>query len=61
MVVEPEDAELEACLAVGRLNKAKKADGGFIRSHEDAINVFNLIQEPVEREIIWIRDAESDS
>jgi hypothetical protein len=62
MVVEPEDAELEAHLAIGRLDKAQKADYDFIKlkSHEDAINVFNLIQVPVEREIIWIRDAESD-
>jgi hypothetical protein len=61
MVVEPEDAELEACLAIGRLNKATKADYGLIQSHEDAVSVFNLIQVPVEREIIWIRDAESDT
>lgn len=60
MVVEPEDAELEAHLAIGRLDKAEKADGGFMKSHDDAIDVFNLLQAPVEREIIWIRNAESD-
>ena len=61
MVAEPEDAELEAHLAIGRLKKAKKTDDGIIKSYEDAVSAFNLLQSPVEREIIWIRDAESDS
>lgn len=61
MVAEPEDAELEAHLAVGRFEKAQETDNDFIKSHEDAVSAFNLLQTPVEREIIWIRDAESDS
>lgn len=61
MVVEPVPAELEANLAIGRLDKAKKADYDFLKSHEDAMHVFSLLQVPAEREIIWIRNAESDS
>lgn len=60
MVAEPEDAELEAHLAVGRFEKAQETDSDFIKSHEDAVEAFNLLQPPIEREIIWIRDAESD-
>jgi hypothetical protein len=61
MVAEPEDAELEAHLAIGRFEKAQKTDDDLIKSHEDAVSAFNLLEPPVEREIIWIRDAESDS
>lgn len=59
-VVEPIDAELEAHFAVGRLEKLNKADHAFIESYEDAIQAFNLLKAPIEREIIWIRDVESD-
>ncbi len=61
MVVEPVAAELEAHLAIGRLDKAKKADYDFLKLYEDAMHVFSLLQAPTEREVIWIRDAESDS
>ena len=61
MVVEPVDTELEAHFAAGRLDKAGKADHDFLKSHEDAVRVFSLLQVPMEREIIWIRNIESDS
>ncbi len=52
---------MEANLALGRLDKAKKADYDFLKSYQDVMHVFRLLQVPVEREVIWIRDVESDS
>ncbi len=62
MVIQPVDTELEAHLAVGRLDKDNKPDDEIIiKSHEDAMRVFGLLEAPVERDVIWIRNAESDS
>ncbi len=61
MVIQPVDAELEAHLAVGQLDKDNEPDDDIIiKSHEDAMRVFKLLEAPVEREVIWIRNAESD-
>lgn len=61
MVVEPLDSELDAHLAVGRLDKDVDPDDDIvIHSHEDAMEVFGLLETPAKREVIWICDAESD-
>ncbi|MBN1972715.1 MAG: hypothetical protein JW787_03695 [Sedimentisphaerales bacterium] len=64
LVVEPADNELEAHLAIGRLAKLKDDDDDLtdlIESYDDTVVAFNLLKAPIEREIIWIRDMESDS
>lgn len=61
MVVEPKDAELNAHRALGQLEMSQKADYDFIKSYDDALNVFELPGIQTEREIIWIRDMESYS
>ena len=62
MVVQPIETELEAHLALGRLDNARRRDDDVVlKSYEDAMHVFSLLQAPVEREVICIRDAESDS
>lgn len=69
MVVQPLDSELKAHLAVGRLDKNNEPDDGgivkpdegdIIKSHEDALRVFCLLDPPIEREVVWFRNAESD-
>ncbi|MFB0551995.1 MAG: hypothetical protein ACETWQ_01670 [Phycisphaerae bacterium] len=62
MVVQPLETELEAHLALGRLDNASRRDDDVVlKSYENAMHVFSLLQAPAEREVIWIRDAESDS
>jgi hypothetical protein len=70
MVVEPLDSELKAHLAVGQLDKdnepgdgdiIKPDEGSVIKAHEDALRVFGLLEAPIEREVLWFRDVESDS
>jgi len=61
MVVEPLDSELKAHQAVGQLDKDRDPDDEIIiKSHGDAMRVFSLLEAPVEREVIWVRKAESD-
>jgi len=64
LVVEPIDNELKAHFVIGRLAESKDDDDDLtdlIESYDDAVEAFNLLKVPVEREIIWIRDMESDS
>lgn len=63
MVIQPLDAELKAHLAIGQLDDENdpedEEDEIVIRSHEDAIRIFGLLEAPVEREVIWVRKTES--
>ncbi|MBN2181022.1 MAG: hypothetical protein JW715_03850 [Sedimentisphaerales bacterium] len=61
MVEEPKDNELEAHFAIGRLEKLNKIYDDLIETYEDAIQIFNLLKAPIEREIIWIREVDSYS
>jgi hypothetical protein len=68
-VVEPIDSELKAHLAVGQLDKDREPEGGnivkpdegdIIKAHEDALRVFGLLEPPIEREVLWFCNVESD-
>ena len=60
LVEEPIDAEFEAHMALGRFIGNDEDNISFIKSYEESIEVFSLLKAPVEREIIWIRDVQSD-
>jgi hypothetical protein len=69
MVVEPLDSELKAHLAVGQLEMdrepecgdiVKPDEGDIIEAYEDALRVFGLLEPPIEREVLWFCDVESD-
>jgi len=60
-VEEPQDAELEAHLALGCLPEIDEDDRTIIGSHEDATHVFSMLKNPVEREVRWVRNADADS
>ncbi len=61
LVVEPEDHELEAHFALGRLPEIGEDEMTIIGSLEDARHVFGLLGTSAERETIWVRDIDSDS
>ncbi len=54
-VVEPTNQELEACLFLQQLVKAGKAENDIVFALEDARELMQKIEPPVEREIIWAR------
>lgn len=60
-VEEPEDDELEAHFALGRLPKTAEDEMSIIDTLEDARSVFSLLGAPRERELIWVRNLDSDS
>ena len=54
-VVEPTDQELEASLALTQLDREGKSDNDFVHELTDAKKLMEMIDPPVEREIIWAR------
>jgi hypothetical protein len=54
-VVEPTEQEFAASIFMGELTKAGKEHDDFILALDDARKLLEMIQPPVEREIIWAR------
>jgi hypothetical protein len=53
--VEPSKNEVSAAIFLQELQDSGKSDGEFIFSLNDAIRVFEMISQPIEREIVWVR------
>lgn len=54
-VVEPTDQELEASLFLAQLDREGKSANDFVFTLTDAKRLLEMIEPPVEREIIWAR------
>ena len=59
-VEEPTDQELNASLLLAQLDREGKASNDFLLEFQDAKRLLNMIEPPVEREIIWARCIEED-
>jgi hypothetical protein len=52
---EPTEEELAASLFMDELTKSRKEEGDFIFALDDACKLLEMIPQPPEREIIWVR------